>query len=162
MARTQLEWSAFEYHYHPKTVDWYWAVGIIAVSVAVTSIIFSNILFAFFILISAAALCIVSSKKPQMLSCEISDRGVIVNNNLYPFTTLESFWVEEHGHLQELNNPHHTPKIILKSKKIFMPYILLPIDGVEPEEVRDTLLIFLPEEEHMEPLSQKLMERLGF
>ena len=162
MARTQIAWSAFEYHYHPKTNDWYWAVGIIAVSVAATSVIFGNILFAFFILISAFALCIVAARKPRLLSCEINDRGIVTDASLYPFTTLESFWVEDYAHIRELDNPHHVPKVILKSKKLFMPYIILPIEAVEPDAVRDALLEFLPEEEHMEPLSQKIMERLGF
>ena len=161
MALTHLEWSALEYHYHPKTADWYWAVAIIAVSIAVTSVIFSNILFAFFIAVAATGLCIVAARRPQVLSCAINERGIIINKRLFPFTTLESFWVEDHIHIEKLG-PHHTPKIILKSKKVFMPFIVVPIDIVDAEEVRNILLSYLPEVEHMEPLGQKMMENLGF
>ncbi len=162
MAHTHLEWSTFEYHYHEKSADWFWAVGIIAISIAATSLILGNILFAIFIVVAAFALCIVATKKPHLMECRITDRGVILNNMMYPYETIESFWVEDHTHLAELHNIHHTPKMFIKSKRFFMPYIIVPIDSFPPETVRDVLFNFLPEEEHMEPLSQKIMERLGF
>ncbi|MCR4334433.1 MAG: hypothetical protein NUV47_01740 [Patescibacteria group bacterium] len=152
MAQTQLEWSVLEHQHIRKNSDWYWAVGIITISIATTSVIFNNILFAIFTVISAFALCLVSAKKPQTLSCEISDRGVSANNFIYPFNTLESFWIDEHEH-----------KIIFKSKKLLAPFIIIPIDEITDSDiVRDVLLAYLSEEEHIEPLSQKIMEKLGF
>ena len=152
MARTQLEWSVLEHQHSYKNSDWYWAVGIITISIATTSIIFNNILFAIFIIISSFALCLVSAKKPQTLSCEISDRGISANNFIYPFNTLDSFWIDEHEH-----------KIIVKSKKLLVPFIIIPMDvTIDANIARDMLLAFLPEEEHIEPFGQKLMEKLGF
>ncbi|MSU45467.1 MAG: hypothetical protein EXS47_02465 [Candidatus Zambryskibacteria bacterium] len=162
MSRTQLTWSALEYHHSPKNSDWYWAVGIIAISVAATAIIFGNIIFAFFIIISAFALSLLAAREPKTITCEINDRGIITNTSLHPFNTLQSFWVEDLAHLRDHENPHHNPKVIIKSKKAFMPFIVLPIDEIEPDEIRETLLVYLLEEEHIEPLSQKVMERLGF
>jgi hypothetical protein len=162
MTQTELEWSAFEYHYHPKTADWYWAVGIIVVSIVITSIIFNDLMFAIFSVVGAFALCVFASKKPPLLTCKITDRGVALNDVLYPYSTLESFWVEDHAHIAELHNPHHIPKMFLKSKRFFVPFITVPIDALDPEVIRESLRTYLPEEEHMEPLSQKIMEHLGF
>ena len=43
-----------------------------------------------------------------------------------------------------------------------MPFISIFIEDVDPEKVRDILLNYIAETEHNEPLSQKLLERLGF
>ena len=74
-------------------------------------------------------------------------------NVLYPFLTLESFWID---------TLHPEPKILLKSKQMFMTYISVPIEEVDPEDVRAILLRYIAETEHVEPFSQKLLEVLGF
>ena len=43
-----------EYDHNPKSADWYWVLGIIAVAGAVASILFSNYLLAALIVIAAA------------------------------------------------------------------------------------------------------------
>ncbi len=77
----------------------------------------------------------------------------MTDSTLYPFLSLESFWI-----------PHDEfpAKIILKSHKMFMPYIVMYIDEVDPEEVRQVLLKYIAETEHHEHLLKKILERLGF
>ncbi len=43
-----------------------------------------------------------------------------------------------------------------------MPYISIPLAEVSPDEVRSVLLTYIAETEHVEPLSQKILEALGF
>jgi len=148
-----LTWSAPEYHHTPKTREWYTAVFIITTTVAVLSVIFGNVIFAIFVLLSAFALCVHAAKPPEIITLELNSRGVLVKNILFPYKTLESFWVEMETDI---------PKILIKSKKLFMPYIILPIHEEDAEDAREILLAYLKEEEHVEPLSQKLMEKLGF
>ena len=88
-----------------------------------------------------------------MIHCEINDRGVVIDSILYPFLSLESFWIDAHK---------RPAKIIIKSHKMFMPFINIYIDEVDPEDVRDILLNYISETEHHEPISQKLLEMLGF
>ncbi|MDR3558326.1 MAG: hypothetical protein P4L61_02220, partial [Candidatus Pacebacteria bacterium] len=80
--------------------------------------------------------------------------GIVLDQTLYPFLHLESFWI----------NPHfHPTKIMLKSHKTFMPFVDIHIaDNVDPEAVRQVLLRYIAESEHEEPLTVKIMERLGF
>nr|MBP7119573.1 hypothetical protein [Candidatus Woesebacteria bacterium] len=80
-------------------------------------------------------------------------RGLIVHDRFYPFLTLESFWI-----------PHDElpPKIILKSRKLLMPYIVLFIDELDPEDVREVMLRYIAETEHREHFLHKVLERLGF
>ena len=53
-------------------------------------------------------------------------------------------------------------RLPLKSRKLLMPYIIMYIDEVDPEEVRGLLLTYIAETEHTEPLLKKVLERLGF
>ncbi len=148
-----ISWTAPEHHYVEKNNDWYWAVGIITITAATLAFIFGNPIFGILILVSSFALVVHAAKQPKEIKCEINDRGIILNNILYPFLTLESFWIDA-------QDPQ--PKILLKSLKTFMPYIIVHIEEVDPEEVRDILLNYIAETEHREPLSQKLLERFGF
>ena len=43
-----------------------------------------------------------------------------------------------------------------------MPFLMIYIEEVDPEDVRDILLNYISETEHHEPLSQKLLEVFGF
>lgn len=148
-----IEWNAEEHIHIEKNNDWYWAVGIITITAAALAFIFNNVIFGILIIVGSFALVVHSSKRPRTIHCEINDRGVVVDNILYPFLTLESFWI----------NAHSRPaKVIIKSHKTFMPFISIYIDEVDPEEVRDILLNYIAETEHREPLSQKILENLGF
>jgi hypothetical protein len=151
----QFEWEALEYEYTHKNPDWFWALGIIAIAAAATSIIFSNILFAIVILIGAFTLGINSAKKPSVVYFRINTRGIVINKKLHPFTILESFWVED-------EDENVQPKLLIKSKKLFAPHIVIPIEDVSPLEVREFLLEYLEEEEDSESLAQKIVEFFGF
>lgn len=148
-----ISWDAPEHIHTEKNNDWYWAVGIITITMAVLAFMFNNIIFGIFIIVGAFSLVVHASKKPRIVHIEINDRGIIVDETLYPFLNLESFWIDAH---------ERPAKILVKSHKTFMPYLSIHIDGVDPEKVRDILLNYIAETEHYEPISQKILERFGF
>ena len=148
-----LKWQAHEYLYSEKTADWYWIVAIITISIAIIAIILNNIIFAILIIVSSFILSLFASRKPEVISVEITSSGITAGKTHYPYANLQSFWVET----REI-----VPKIILKSKKVFMPFIAVLIDEIEPEEVRHALSQHLPEEEHVEPFLEKLLIYFGF
>lgn len=154
--RPAIVWQTHEYIYQEKTTDWYWGTGIIAVSLAILAIFFGNILLALLTLIGGFTLCLFGARRPNHLRFEINHSGLLIERTLYPYATLESFWVEDNRHLDM-----HS-KVIFKSKQMITPLIVLPLDDVDPEHMRDFLLDHLPEVEHSEPMSQKLLEYLGF
>jgi hypothetical protein len=59
-----------------------------------------------------------------------------------------------------LNKPD--PKVLIKSKKVMMSYIHLPVEEVDIEDIRDYLLMYLREEELEESFLEKLLEYFGF
>lgn len=148
-----LEWDAPEHHHTEKTNDWYWAVGIITITGAALAFIFGNVVFGILIIVGVFTLLVHASREPKNIHVVINDRGIVLNDTLYPFLTLESFWIDAH---------EEPRKILIKSTKTFMPYLTIHIEEVDPEKVREVLLNYIAETEHHEPLSQKILERFGF
>jgi|SRR3989339_1605670 len=155
VVKKPIEWKGHEYTHFEKGSDWYWSLGLVAVAGSVAALIFKNVLFAIFILIAAFVLAIFASRKPNEVSFAISQRGLRIDDVLYPFQSLKSFGIEE-------LTPKHIPRLIFKSKKIFALDIIIPLEHVHANEVHDFLINFLPEDEHYEPLVHKVMEWLGF
>ncbi len=151
-----FSWSAHEYIHRKRSTDWFWAVGIITVSVIVISIILGNILFALLILVGVLSLLVHSIREPKLVLFKLDSRGVHIERKLFPYGTLDSFWVEHNDH-------YGLPsKILIKSKKLAMPLIVIPLDEVDPQDIHDVLDLYLKEEEHIEPFGQKVVEFLGF
>ena len=150
----KIIWHALEYKKKEKTADWYWAVGIISICIAGIAIFLHDTLFAVFIILAVVTLLIFSRKEPGVMTVELDGRGLKVDNQHFPFTSIESFWVE--------TIDEREPKILFKSKKKMMPLIVVPIEEYNHEDIRNFLLEKLTEKEIHEPISQKLMEKLGF
>ena len=150
----KLEWDAHEYEHKERSQDWFWAVGIIAVSLAVTAIILGNIIFGILILIGTFSLSLFAKRAPDTIHVVIDEKGITRGRIRYPFPTLTSFWID-------VEHPHK--KIILRSEKMFMPYIIVPLaDDVDPERLARILSKYMYEEYHSLPLVEKILECLGF
>jgi hypothetical protein len=153
MENLPLRWQAPEYQHYQRSTDWFWAVGIIAISISILAFFFHNALFGILILLAAAILVFYTVREPENVDYEINKRGIMVNKDLHPYLTLEAFWIETRT---------GEPKIILHSKKALMPYIIIPLHNDDVDEVADVLREFLEEKELAEPTSHKIMEYLGF
>ena len=150
----KISWEALEYKRKEKTADWYWAVALISLAIIITSFMTHNFLFGILIIISTIILVSFSVIAPRKVKVSMDQKGITVGKEMYPFTTIDSFWVES------LDGENQ--KILLKSKKIIMPLIVIPLEEHHHLDIRDFLLQYLSEAEMHEPLSQKIMEKLGF
>lgn len=148
-----ISWHAHEKIHTEKTPDWYWIVGIVTISIVVICIILNNIIFGILIFMSSFTLSLIASKKPRLVEIHADNEGISVGNIFYPYVNLDSFWVET-------RDAHH--RVILKSKKLFMPYISILLEDMNPGQVRAYLGTHLHEEEHIEPLFEKILIYLGF
>jgi len=150
----KIEWDAHEYEHKERSSDWFWAVGIIAVSISIVSIILGNIIFGILVLISAFTLLLFANRPPNTLHVVVDEKGVTLGKIRYPYSTLESFWID-------IEHPHK--KIIMRSEKMFMPLIIVPLgENVDVEELHENLSRFLTEEFHSLPFVEKILEYLGF
>ena len=156
MRKQPIRWQGYEYEHQERGSDWFWALGIVGITGAITALILENVLLAILILIATGVVALFALRHPNVAHFEISERGIAIDNTLFFYHTLESFWVEDR--YEEL-----PPKLIVKSQKVLMPFIIVPLhEELRPEDVRDFLLDHLHEEEHQEPFSERLMNIIGF
>ena len=149
-----FSWQTPEYIHTPRTSDWYWTVGIIAGALVLTSMIFGNYLFGLVLAIGTFTLTLFTLRKPNTVSIEINDKGIRVDKVMYPYHSLDTFGIDEEH--------HHGSRLFLKSKKMVMPLITLPLADQDLEEVRAFLTPHLKEETFEQGLMHTLLERLGF
>ena len=149
-----LHWSAYEHEHVERGSDWYLAHGIVAVSIAVTSILFHDVLFAILILVAAATIALQSRQAPDITNFEISERGIRINGTLHRYREIIAFWVED-------EHPHHRPLLLVDTTKILAPNLIIPIEHVDPREIRAYLKEHAEERHMKEPLPHKILEFLG-
>ncbi len=147
-------WEAPEHNHIEKTHDWYWILGIIAIASSVASIIFGNVLFGIVIILGAMTMFITGNRRPRIIAFEVSLRGIRIENDLYPYSTLESFCLDEENILGA--------QLIVKSKKMFAPLLIVPVPEEYMIDIENIIAPRLAEEYMEEPFSHKLMEFFGF
>ncbi len=148
-----IEWQAYEYLHVDRTPDWYWGVGLAAIALAVLGIFLGNILLSILVVIAAFTVTLRALKIPDIQRFVLTRKGIIENSTLYPYSELESFWVED-------EQVH--PMLLVKSRRPLMPLITIPLGNTDPEIVHDYLVQFIDTEQLQESFSQKVMEYFGF
>lgn len=149
-----VAWEAPAHHHIEKSSDWFWALGIITVSASAAAFFFGNFLFAILIIIAACIMALLANREPQTVSYAVTPRGLRVGDRLYPYSTLEAFYIDE--------DHEDGPQLLARSQKLFMHLIIMPIPDEHVEDIEDILENRLPEEEIEEPLGTKILEIFGF
>ena len=149
-----ITWEAPEHRHIEKGNDWYWALGIITIAATAAAIVLGNTLFGVVLLLGASTMLIFASKKPSIIPFAVTLRGIRVSNQLYPYSTLASYYLDEEG--------PDGPQLLLKSERMFMPIIVMPIPDEHIDDIDDILASRLPEELLEEPFSERILEFFGF
>lgn len=147
-------WEAPEHHHFERTNDWYWALGIVALCAAVAAFFLGNFLLALLVIVGAFVVALVAVREPSILEHAVTTRGIQLGDTLYPYSTLESYAIDEID--------YKGPQLLIKSKKIFMPLLIMPIPEEYVDEIDMIVGSRLEEEELEEPLTHKILEALGF
>ncbi|HTE48590.1 MAG TPA: hypothetical protein VK675_01625 [Candidatus Paceibacterota bacterium] len=154
-----LQWSALEYEEKERSKDWFWALGIIVVTSSITAIIFGNYFFAVLLVLGGLLLGFFATKKPDTVNYELNDRGLKIRTLLYPYSNIKSFWVQ----IDTTGEINLKPTLFIKTERVFMPVITIPINHDIAEEIRSAMLFKnVSEEEMREHPSHLIMESLGF
>lgn len=154
-----IKWSAPEYDYREHSTDWYWVVGIITLSVATALFIAGNLLLSIIIIIGIGTLMVHAVQTPKHFEYQISEHGIRAHKKFYYWDSLESFWILE---ATTTDGVPVSAKLLLTSKKHFMPFVVIPLGNTPFKEIREALLTVLPEEPRVEPFPERVMRKLGF
>lgn len=152
----EINWTAPEYEYRPKSISWFWLSIIVAVLVLAVAVWQKNFLFGFFVVVAELLLIVWGNREPRRVRFSVSDKGLTIDGNkFYAWSEIENWSVREPGELEHGD-------VILNFRGWFRPNVrvLLPRDRFE--EIKSAFGEFLPETEREESLIDSLERFLGF
>jgi hypothetical protein len=150
----KIEWTAPEYIFRQKSPDWFWGLGIITITGFIVSLLLNNFLLSTIILLAGFAVALQASRRPNIIYFSVGPTGVQIDKTIYPYENLKSFWINY--------QPPAKKELIIESKKVIMPQIVILLGDADPIKVRNCLIKFLKEERIEESLIDTLFRFLGF
>ena len=143
-----IEWETVEFEKKQRDKKWYILIFTGILGIIAYALFTNNLLMAIIFILSGVLLIMFENKTPRTIKLSISTEGILAHDQLFNFNALESFWIfYEPGGLKLLS---------LKSKKSYLPYIQLPLGDADPGEIHEILSEFLPEEEHLHSVIEKI------
>lgn len=152
--KVYISWEAHEYDNIQKQRGWFIVLAAGAVVLVALAVWLKNYFFAVFILIAAILVGWFAKKEPRNMHFAITSEGVQIGERLYFFDDLKSFWI--------FYDPPLFNELSVESKKTFMPRLSAPLGDANPEQIREELARFLPEEKQSEPFISILSRLLRF
>jgi len=157
----KLNWSALEYKEKSQSIDWFWALGVVVVATAITTIIFGNYFFAILIILGGLLLGYFTIRKPELIHYELNNKGLKVKDRLFPYEDIKHFWV--HAYILPDSDESIEPSLFINTSRLFLPVMQIPIDEHLGSHIRSIMLSNTVEEKEMKQHpSIKIMETLGF
>ncbi|MBU1557462.1 hypothetical protein KKC45_00685 [Patescibacteria group bacterium] len=145
----EILWEAIEYEYKKRTADWFWALWIISAAIIFISVMFGSSLFAVLVFVASFTLSLQAVRKPGLIKYKINESGIIVTDKIYPYKNIESYYIKN----------EEIPKIILKLKSKYAPFVVIPLtEEVNISKIEGLLLNHLEKEELGEPITNKLIK----
>ena len=151
-----IEWEGREYDHEPKSSDWYWTLGIVALAGAVAALLFGNYLFALLIIIAVAALALHATKKPPVHRFRIVETGLLIGEAFHPFDRMTSFSV-----LEDIEG-EFPPTLSIKTETWHSPHLMIPLAGVDADVVYAFFIQHVDESEHHHTFPDLVAAWLGF
>ncbi|MDP3958347.1 MAG: hypothetical protein Q8Q36_02700 [bacterium] len=145
-----LYWEVHEYEPSERDPEWFWVLGVIVASVSIAAILLGNIYFGILILLAGIILAYYARRGPSLMKVRVTGAGIMVHDRLHPFGDMVSFSIDR-------------DLLIIERTALWHPLLIIPMGREIPaERVRSFFAAKLPEKEHKEPLSHRVMDRLGF
>jgi hypothetical protein len=151
-----LEWEGREYDHEPKSSDWYWALGIVAVAGSIASLLFGNFLLALLIIIATAAIALHAAKEPPVHTFRLLDTGLMIGEDMHLFERMHSFTV-----LEDIEGKF-PPVLSIKTESWHSPHLVIPLGDIDADLVYAHFLHHVDEGDHHHTISDLVAAWLGF
>lgn len=163
-----IRWQVLTHEHRDRSVDWYWGFGILAVVGIGLCVYFNNFLFALILALASLSIGILLARGPREHEVHVHPRGVTLDGTLYPYSSLQSFWVTvedpyELGIPQEYHEEFEPrAHLLLTTHSYIHPHVTIPLDDLShAQEVRDYLVAYITEEEQDRHFGEHIAEALG-
>ena len=140
-----ISFSTEEHVHYDRTNDFYWGVGLATLVLVVLAFIFRDGLFGILLLIGVGMYFYISLKKPKSLDVVITNKDILIGDDLYKIENIESFNILDLKEGKEL---------VLSTKRTYQPMVSVCIPysvSQNTKEILDSMLF----------LDEKLMPHIG-
>ncbi len=144
-------WQGPEYEVLPKSKRWYFISVAFIIGMVLFSVWTNSHIVAILFLVIGAVGFLYIIMPPRVLDYAITEDGFVVGDQLYYYDEIESFWI--------FYEPPHTRIISLNVEGHLFPYVHVPLHELDPVDVREALLEYMPEK-RQERTFVDTMERL--
>lgn len=144
------EWTFPEYQKHERGQVWHILMISLGLILLIYAMVSGNFLFALVVILVGIILFLQAKQPPVDVTFQITELGIVVGNRFYPYTEFHDFYI--------LYDPPEIKMLFLETKSLFRPTLRVPLEDVNPVDVRQTLRRSLTEdvEQEEEPLSEKV------
>ena len=149
----RFSWEAPSFYYNPQKK--YLALVVIALMAGAVALLFfdRDMLLAIFLMLSSLVLVLYTNKKPDMSKISVDQTGISINDRVYYYKELKSFWIDY--------NPHGPKELSLEARKWYLPHIKVSLEQEDPIELRSLMINFVPERVHEQSLVDFIARKLG-
>jgi hypothetical protein len=146
-----LSWRAPE-HIHVRPNQRAVMIATVGLALIVAYAVYTNspLMAITFILIGIVGYLFIT-RDPREFEFTITNKGIVIGRTLYAFDDLHSFWIFDEPPLEGV--------VSLHTSGLLAPFLHLPLGEIAPEEVREVLSAFLPEEKQ-EPTVIDTLEKM--
>ncbi|OHB08669.1 MAG: hypothetical protein A2W64_02040 [Candidatus Zambryskibacteria bacterium RIFCSPLOWO2_02_39_10] len=145
------QWRALEYNHSKKSASWSISIIIFAILFFIIGIWKYDITIIALAILGGFTILRFGRKKPKNIIFTIRNDGIQINNKLYEYKNLQSFWIfEEHNEL------------VLHSQKKLIPLIHINLNNEDKKHIKDLLLKFLPIKEENYPIYDIFARFIGY
>ncbi len=148
---TLINFSTEEHTHYNRSNDFYWGLGIGTLVAVVLAFIFKDGLFGVLILIGSVMYGYSSWKKPAIINVSISDKDIIIGDDLYLISNIESF------HVLDLKGEK---ELVLSIRRSYQPIVSVCVPEESAFTVKDVLSSMLIEDDKLMPhIGRRFMAR---
>ena len=151
---TSLQWTGWEFKKSSKSLGW--KVGLIGISgmFLIWRLAVLDLMGALLAGLIGATLYLVSRQEPRRIVFGLRPEGVVIDGKLQPYSQFKSFEI--------FYDPPDIKELALESRRIIMPRLYLPLDGQNPQKIRNFLKQYLPEKNKGYSITDVFSRMLGF
>lgn len=152
---TEVSWSASEFIAYHKNVGWYMlaVIGLFVFAGAVFLLSGGDFISSGSILLIGVLSLTYASRKPRVLTYQITKDGVRIGEKLYTYGTIKSFALIDEGAFRSIS---------LLPMQRFMPAISMYFEPQDESKIVEALSGFVPREERKQDVVDRMMHKIRF
>ena len=132
-----FEWDAMEFEYHVKSDSWRWGLIVAVVVLVIILAVMRNWLGMVLVIVAGYVVYQFAYKQPRKLHYILTKDGLVVDDKIYAFDKITSFWISRDGGLN-LNT------------KWWPPRLSIELNSVDVEKLDSFLVHYVPKEKREE------------